>query len=297
MNIMGSYSDFYKKKMDSVFNKAEIEKQGTVKKYHLSEFAKKDQIPAIPRESPVIQRKINDFSPKFNARPVIPRNLWLVFFCLVAALVVLFFVKKTSAVYFIIAIALVCLFFVLFFLHKHYEKAIHKSNPFAVLFIMYLVLAIDIILSIKGVYSVEWAFLGFLAAAVVFYDSRIDSRFLIFPALLLLGYIPFLLIGKQNLVAETAAVYVYYFLVAGVGLQVAQFIQKNENSADFAESFMIFIKKINWIYVLVVAGILNLAIIVLNRFYELEIYKWTLVFVFAVCFVFYIISSASEKKY
>jgi len=145
-------------------------------------------------------------------------------------------------------------------------------------------------------YSIEWAFLGFMIAAVLFYDFKIDSRFLILPALLLLGYIPFLLMGAQKEIAETTAIYVYYFLVAGVVLQIIEHVKKIENSIDFDKIIKKLIYRINWIIPITIFGLISVGIIIGNRFMNLELWKWTSVYVFAVVMVFYIISHFQEQK-
>jgi hypothetical protein len=61
---------------------------------------------------------------------------------------------------------------------------------------------------------------------------------MIFPAILLLGYCPFLLMGGIKGFAENIAVYAYYFLVIGVGLQFAEYFSKRESSLDFGRVMM-----------------------------------------------------------
>ena len=163
------------------------------------------------------------------------------------------------------------------------------------MFLGYLILIINIFLATK-VYSVEWAFLGFIIATVLFYDFKIDSRFLILPALLLLGYIPFLLIGAQKEIAESIAVFVYYFLVVGVVLQIIEHVKKIENSIDFDGIIKEILKKANWIILIMIFGLISVGIIIGNRFINLEFWKWTSVYVFAVVMFFYIIARFQEQK-
>lgn len=186
-------------------------------------------------------------------------------------------------------------FVILAILHHFYNKSVHKINPYLILFLGYLILIINMFLATNA-YSIEWAFLGFIIAAVLFYDFKIDSRFLILPALLLLSYIPFLLIGAQKEIAETIAVFVYYFLVVGVVLQIIEHAKKIENSLDFDRIMKEIIKKINWIIPITIFGLISVGIIIGNRFMNLELWKWTSVYVFAVVIVSYIISHFQEKK-
>ncbi|MBI2632363.1 hypothetical protein HYW75_05140 [Candidatus Pacearchaeota archaeon] len=165
-------------------------------------------------------------------------NFFLLSILLVVIVLLGYFSFKinVSTFYFSMLIAsffiLCSLFFTILFAHKLYEKSIHHLNPLFVLSLSYSIIIANMLLS-PEIYSLEWAFLGFLAITVVFYDFKIDSRFLILPALILLGYIPFLLIGAQKEIAETIAVYVYYFLVVGVGLQIVEYYKKAQNSIDF----------------------------------------------------------------
>lgn len=186
-------------------------------------------------------------------------------------------------------------FIILAILHHFYNKSIYKINPRLILFLGYLILIINMFLATNA-YSIEWAFLGFMIAAVLFYDFKIDSRFLILPALLLLGYIPFLLMGAQKEIAETTAIYVYYFLVAGVVLQIIEHVKKIENSIDFDKIIKKLIYRINWIIPITIFGLISVGIIIGNRFMNLELWKWTSVYVFAVVMVFYIISHFQEQK-
>lgn len=85
-----------------------------------------------------------------------------------------------------------------------------------------------------GSYTIEWAALPFLAAAAIFFFSRVDSRFLILPAILLLSYCPFLLVYGLEALAEDIAIFVYYFLVFGVLLQFLELRLSRGIVADFS---------------------------------------------------------------
>lgn len=187
------------------------------------------------------------------------------------------------------------MFFAILCIHRVYEKTTKFIHPSFVLSFCYTLIIANMLLSPK-IYSLEWAFLGFLVIVVIFYDFKIDSRFLILPALLLLGYIPFLLIGAQKEIAETIAVFVYYFLVVGVVLQIIEHVKKIENSLDFDRIMKEIIKKTNWIIPITIFGLISVGIIIGNRFMNLELWKWTSVYVFAVVMVSYIISRFQEQK-
>ncbi len=221
------------------------------------------------------------------------RNIFYIAGIMAIGLVLWFTIKNQRNYIYILMIIIILLFIAFYLFHKEYEKAIYNANKKIILIIVYVLLLLNIIFGIK-VYSVEWAFCGFLAAAVVLYDSRIDCRFLVLPALMLLAYIPFLLIGKQNSLAEKFAVYVYYFLVVGVGLQLAEYMGKKENLLNFESVMGEVIKRINWITAISIVGLICFGVIIANRFYNLEIWKWTSVYIFAVCLVFYGISTIKK---
>ncbi len=242
---------------------------------------------------PIIYLNKKDIKYKKNtASKIIYFSLGLLFLILI--IYSLFYASKNPSLILLILILLAIALF-LYFLYIPYQKWIIHANKNLILILVYILLVINMILGVK-VYTVEWAFLIFVMGAVIFYDSRIDARFLILPALLLLGYIPFLLIGKQNSLAEIIAVYVYYFLVMGVGLMVFEYSSKEENSLDFEYLIWEIIKKINWITAIVIVGIINVIIIIANRFYNLEIWKWTFVYIFAVSLVFYFISLMKNER-
>ena len=102
-----------------------------------------------------------------------------------------------------------------------------------------------------------------------------------------MGYIPFLLIGYQKSIAEIIAIYVYYFLVAGVGLEIVEYIRKIEPKVDFEKVGKALLFRINWITLVIVFGIITTIIVIANRFYPLELWKWTFVYLFTVSLVFY----------
>ncbi len=187
------------------------------------------------------------------------------------------------------------MFFAILFAHRVYEKSTKFIHPSLALAFSYALIIANMFLSPK-IYSLEWAFLGFLIIAVIFYDFKIDSRFLILPALILLGYIPFLLIGSQKEIAENVAVYVYYFLVVGVVLQIIEYYKKIQNSIDFNKVIKTFIIKEKIPSIIPIWGVIIIAIIIINRFRSVELLKWSSVYVFALLLVFYAISYFQEQK-
>ncbi|MFA6023479.1 MAG: hypothetical protein WC781_05310 [Candidatus Pacearchaeota archaeon] len=196
-----------------------------------------------------------------------------------------FFVMSAS----LFIIALIFLF--LLNMHRFYEKIFSKSHPFAALLGGYLVIICTMILYNQNLLSIEWAFVGFIACGIIFYDFLVDSRFMIILALIFLGYIPFLLTGQFNAFAETIAIYVYYLLVIGVLLQIIESKRKQELKLDFD----IFLKKLSnkqkyLELLIIIIGLVCAVIVVANRFYSLELWKWTWVYFFFVMLAFYSIA-------
>ncbi|MEK6859897.1 MAG: hypothetical protein AABX54_03715 [Nanoarchaeota archaeon] len=279
---MASYSEYYKRRMQAKFDSSESNKNSPFKK---SPGAK-------------IKRGIMDIHEKAHktgARGYKDILIVLIIVFLVSICGLLFYILENPAkTMFILITGLGIGFFILFLLHRLYEKSLNKASRETILFFVYLLLMINMYLGIK-VYSIEWAFLGFIIAIVIFYDAKIDSRFLILPALLLLGYVPFLLIAKFNSLAETIAIYVYYFLVSGVGLQLIEHMKEINNSLDFGEWIKKKLEKTNWIGYVVFFGIASILLIVLNRIKPVEIWKWTSVYVFVVFLALYFISTMKEE--
>jgi hypothetical protein len=307
------YADEYKKRMQGIFGSKNhvLSEKNSVSK--ASDIGNSDN--RVDRESRENQnvRKFKELSQfkdfkqpvrlvnreeRFRVRKVRDTSLLIVLVALFMILnsFLLFFYSDNIIVWVMVLILTVVggfLFLVL--IHKGYEKFLERIYPLRVVGLIYLFLILNMYLGMR-LYSIEWAFLGFVVSAVVFYDSKIDSRFLIFPALLLLGYVPFLLIAKQSAFAETAAIYVYYFLVVGVGLQVIEHLKNTKNSVDFGS----FIKRIIYSKYLgeyiIFIGIISGLIIVINRFREIELLKWTFIYIFSVILVFYGISIISKKE-
>lgn len=70
--------------------------------------------------------------------------------------------------------------------------------------------------------SLEFIFLAFIASGLIFYLFRIESRFFILSALLLIWLCPYLKIYDLDIIAENIAIYAYYSLIVGVVLQFAE---------------------------------------------------------------------------
>ena len=219
----------------------------------------------------------------------------LVLLFLISFISLLIFLPKSNlSLVLIAAFGIILLFLTLTLLHKLYERSLVKTHPIILIFIVYGLIIINMVLGLR-VYSIEWAFLGFIIATVIVYDSRIDSRFLILPALILLGYIPFLLIGKFNILAENIAIYVYYFLVCGVVLQVMEHLKKITNTLDFDVFAKGILKEFDWIKTCILTGIFSIGVVISNRFYDLPLLKWTSVYLFLVCLIIYSLTMFKEN--
>jgi phosphoglycerol transferase MdoB-like AlkP superfamily enzyme len=102
----------------------------------------------------------------------------------------------------------------------------------AALYAIYFLIVVNMYLGTK-LYSISWAAAGFGIAAVLFCILKIGSRYLTLPAILLLASCPILLILKKETLAETAAIYVFYFMVSGVLVLFAENILKNKKLPEF----------------------------------------------------------------
>ncbi|MEI6058684.1 MAG: hypothetical protein WCP89_02835 [archaeon] len=220
----------------------------------------------------------------------------MLFFVLISSIFIFVeFITKNSFVAFLSFILLILVVFAIMMITQtEYYKSLYRTNPSNILIIGYCLLAINIALQ-QRFYSVEWAFLGVILVTMIFYDFKIDSRFLILPALLLLGYVPFLLIGKQNAFAELLAIYVYYFLVVGVVLQIIENVKEIGTRLDFEWSMKETLRKVTWNSVLMILGVITITVVILNKFYSLEIWKWTFVYFFVIALIASLISSIENK--
>jgi len=269
------YSEYYKRKMQE-------------------KFEDNDSITKPIKFKPLIRE---NYSLKQNKKSIDFFILLILILLLITGIVsmVLFLPRNSLSLILISFFGIIILFLILTILHKFYERSIIKTHPALILLIVYILLIANMILGSK-VYSVDWAFLGFIIAAVVIYDTKIDSRFMILPALLILGFIPFLLISKNNNIAETFAIFVYYFLVIGVFLEVVEYMKKTENSLVFENFTRGVIKEIDWMKACIFIGIISIFLIILGRFYDTGIWKWAGVYCFIICLICYWIKNTSEKK-
>ena len=327
------YSDDYKRRMQEYFSKRENKPE-----------EKSERIIAEPVRKPMVYKQALAYSEIKKKKNIFNIGLLggLVILFLLLSFYLLYIIPENPILWgIVLSFCVMAVFLFLFLFHKTYEKLIENVSAVALLIVIYVLLIINMFLSGYSVYSAEWAFLGFVIAGVIFYDSKIDSRFLIFPALILLGYIPFLLVAKQNALAETIAIYVYYFLVMGVGLQVAESVKNKEfqYSLDYGKTnsnlkvgeiasksivfpsspspkqtphfnveykseglgdFEDYIKRIISAKYLgeymIGIGLVSIVFIIMSRFMEIQILKWTSVYVFVVLLVFYVIGMLGEKE-
>ena len=288
-NIGTPYADEYKRRYEAYWK--------THQKPSLKRGIDKTNAPTKPSSIKLPNHEVELPKVKLNK---LEKNKSLItimlFFVLISGIFIFVeFITKNSFIAFISFILVILVVFAIMVItQSSYYKNLYHTKPSNILFIGYCLLAINIALQ-QRFYSVEWAFLGVIFVTMIFYDFKIDSRFLILPAILLLGYVPFLLIGKQSAFAELIAIYVYYFLVVGVVLQIIESVKETGNRLDFEWSMKEILRKINWNSVLMILGVITIAIVILNRFYSLEIWKWTSVYIFFVTLIAYTISSIENK--
>jgi len=270
------YSEYYKKKMQEQFS---------------------HKVPAIQQKLSLKPLPSNNYYKKSREKSVNKLILFILtlLFLMSFITLIIFLPKSNLSLIIIAAFGIILLFLTLTLLHKLYEKSIVKAHPALLIFIVYSLLTINMFMGTK-IYTIEWAFLGFIIATVIVHDSKIDSRFLILPALLLLGYIPFLLIGKYDTLAETIAIYVYYFLVCGVVLQIIEHMRKTIINVNFDSFSKRTLKEFDWIKSSIITGVISISIIIANRFYDLPLLKWTSVYLFLVCLIIYLLSTLKEEN-
>jgi hypothetical protein len=272
------YSQYYKEKMNNQFNN------------HLPHIPPKQNYKSLNQET--IARSNSNKKSKANLAILIILTILLT---LSFASLLIFLEKNQINLIIIASLGIILLFLILSFLHRVYEISLLKTHPAMLMIIIYTLLLINMILGTK-IYSIEWAFLGFIISSIIIYDSEIDSRFMLLPALLLLGYLPFLLIGNFNEIAETTAIYVYYFLVCGVVLQITENIRKTINIVNF-ETFSIgVLKEFDWINISIFTGIISISVFIISRFYEISLVKWTSVYFFILSIFIYFLGSLKQKE-
>ena len=94
-----------------------------------------------------------------------------------------------------------------------------KPLRLMLIFVWYLILGFCAFIGHKFL-SIDWMIIPIILTMVIFFAFKIDSRYLILNAIMLLWLIPFLLFFRLEEVADTIAIYAYYFLVSGVILQL-----------------------------------------------------------------------------
>ena len=162
--------------------------------------------------------------------------------------------------------------------------------------LVFVFLIVNIILS-NFFYSIEWAFVMFIVVGILFYLFKIDSRFFILSAIMFLGYCPFLLILKLDVLAEIVAVYVYYFLVVGIILQFIESIKDREFDIDFFDFIGNIKNKLLFFSLIVFTCLSGVVFAVDKLLFSLGSYKWILFYLAILFFVFYVISSFRESFY
>ena len=179
----------------------------------------------------------------------------------------------------------------------HPKRGSKINKGYIILGITYFILLINSILTIKGVYNSRWAFIPFIIAFFILLLFNIDSRFLIFPAILLLAYCPFLLIAKEVILAENIAILAFYFLIGGCILQILEYLRKKDNSLDFSETMKsLFVldlfSKLN-IIILVVSLAIWLAYYRLPNF--VSSYRYHLIYLLLLITTFNLLSKIYKK--
>lgn len=96
------------------------------------------------------------------------------------------------------------------------------------------ILIIELTLTSYGLEDISVAAIGLAFVSSLVW--RKDSRFSVAVALLSLVACPFLLITNNSSLAEQMAIYAYLWLVAGVLLQIIEYIRENGNDHDANES-------------------------------------------------------------
>lgn len=92
---------------------------------------------------------------------------------------------------------------------------------------MVLILAVLIFALAKSIGPIDFIVLAYALASVLFiFESRIPAVL----ALVLLATCPFLLMFKQDAVAEASAIYAYYFLVITVMTQIAEYFKEGKEA-------------------------------------------------------------------
>jgi len=171
-------------------------------------------------------------------------------------------------------------------------------GPILGIILLYILISVNMYFGTK-LYSIELAFVGFIILAIIFYLLKIDSRFLILPALLLLSFVPFLLTIKYSVLAENLAIYVYYFLVVGVIMQFVEVMKKKEPKIDFSVIMTYLYKKIRWVSFFVLFGIVALVFFGLKYLIKSEGFIiWIVLFAYlaGMCLLVFLYSLLNKKS-
>lgn len=131
------------------------------------------------------------------------------------------------------------------------EQFYKKSKQF--LLIGLLIILIPSSLKIFGIFDMDIKFIFFfyIFCLMIFYFFRIDSRFLVFLAILLFGLSPFLLYSGFEQIADLVAIYAFYFLILTLILQLNEFRSNYKLVVNFKEANKFLFNKLN-IYIALV---------------------------------------------
>jgi len=186
----------------------------------------------------------------------------------------------------------------LWILKRDYSLGLPKrSRAGYILLISYLALGLNIIFRELEFYSIEWSFIVFILSMIAFIIYKIDTRFLIFPAILLLGYAPFLLIAKQDILAENIAIYAYYFLVVGVIGQFIEYTKGTRNSLDFGKSLSSLSRNLPSFRLMAFFGILTLTAFLIDIFFQvIRKWKYSITYIFILFLITYLISLLRKQN-
>ena len=170
-------------------------------------------------------------------------------------------------------ILIIFILIILIVIYFWYEKSIYNINPRVIIFSSYMLLVIYMSLAtISNILSLS--FLPFILVAITFYDHKIDSRFLIYPSIFLIGYIPFCLFSNQQYLAKYLTIYTFFFLLTGVLLQFIEFVQGYGLDIRFRLTGHKFDFKIP----MIIMSMLIILFISFNRLYNVNIVVWTLIY-------------------
>ncbi|GEM_PF-6687128 len=156
--------------------------------------------------------------------------------------------------------------------NKVYKKYIYNLPKVNILIGVYILLIINIII-IQIMDNIELGIIGFIIGAIIISYFRIDSRFLVLPVIILLGFNLFLTLKKEDKLIEIITIYTFYFLI-GCAIVIAREIKENKSlELYFEKSFEKFINKYITLNLLKIICFITLVITLLNIFIDLETLK------------------------